>query len=185
MYVWLVSNVCVTYCITLTKGLVENWYSQKKILYTATTELIKHRIVKNRYSRGRNNPSGHNYWKMWASASYYICMYHYLVFSRLQGHSKIIIFQNTLGTTVTVNSWQERPWVQIPTTFFKSHWDTWMQVLRTNTVQYKCQTILTASPLSLLTTRFSSMSHLLPRIIFSTSSLACCNVLNLISYQYI
>lgn len=29
------------------------------------------------------------------------------------------------------------------------------------------------SPFSLLTTRFSSISHLLPKIIFSTSSLAC------------
>jgi hypothetical protein len=36
-------------------------------------------------------------------------------------------------------------------------------------------TILTASPLSLLTTLFSSISFLLPRIIFSTSSFACCN----------
>ena len=39
-------------------------------------------------------------------------------------------------------------------------------------------TILTASPLSLLTTLFSSISFLLPRIIFSTSSFACWNKKN-------
>ena len=35
--------------------------------------------------------------------------------------------------------------------------------------------LLTASPLSLDTWRLSSISHLFPRIIFSTSSFACCN----------
>lgn len=40
-------------------------------------------------------------------------------------------------------------------------------------LRQKKHQVLTASPRSLLTTLFSSISHLLPRIIFSTSSLAC------------